>query len=239
VLEHGAASLVLTMRRHELLAVNPFRWMEKAGYLRHYASMDDAARWRWMTTTFDFGQPPTQDGLNRCAQFPNFRLHAGATWTGARRTAQGIELALSDGTRQMADHLLVGTGFEVDPVLRPELRGLADHVVLWRDRYHPPPGQEHAVCGSYPYLAADLSFVERIAGACPALADIHCFNYAASVSNGFSGASLSGMKYGIEPLLWGITRRFWLADEQSHYQVLASWDTPDTDVSVIAAHRAA
>lgn len=239
VLEHGAASLTLTMRRRELLAVNPFRWMEKAGYLRHYASMDDAARWRWMTTTFDFGQPPTQDGLNRCARYANFRLHGGATWTDARATPQGIELTLSDGTRQLADHLLVGTGFDVDPALRPELRGLAPHILLWRDRFQPPAAQRHDVCAGYPYLAPDLSFMERTPGACPALADIHCFNYAASVSNGFSGASLSGMKYGIEPMLWGITRSFWLADEGAHYAVLAAWDAPDTDVSVIASNRAA
>jgi cation diffusion facilitator CzcD-associated flavoprotein CzcO len=238
VLEHGAASLVLTMRRRRLLYANPFRSLEKAGYLRHFASMDDAARWRWMTVTFDFGQPPTQDGLNRCAAFPNFTLQAGAVWTGAELTAEGIALHASDGSTRIVDHLLVGTGFEVDLSLRPELRELHHHIALWRDMYQPPADQAHEVCAGYPYLNHDLSFRERQPGACPALAEIHCFNYGASVSNGFSGASLSGMKYGIEPLLWGITRSFWMADEPAHFQELATWDAVDTDPSVLEGPRA-
>jgi len=234
VLEHGAASLTLTMRRRELLAVNPFRWMEKAGYLRHYASMDDATRWRWMTATFDFGQPPTQDGLNRCAAFANFTLHANATWIGTTLKPDRITITCSDGTAQHADHLLVGTGFDVDMALRPELRDWHGSIARWGDRYPAPLGQEHPVCSRYPYLNPDLSFVERTPSSCPPLAEIHCFNYGASVSNGFSGASLSGMKYGIEPLINGITRCFWLADETANFQVLAGWNAIDTDTSVLA-----
>jgi FAD-dependent urate hydroxylase len=233
VLEHGARCLTLTMRRERLLAVNPFRVFEKAGYLRHFASMDDAARWRWMTVSFDFGQPPTQDGLNRCAAFPNFRLHAGATWSGAVLGPDGVRITRSDGSEEIADHLLVGTGFDVDLSLRPELAEMHSHIALWRDRYAPPAEQAHDVCGGYPYLNADLSFVERVRGACPALARIHCFNYGASVSNGFSGASLSGMKYGIEPLLWGITRSFWMEEEPAHFSELIGYDGIDTDTSVL------
>ena len=49
------------MRRPQILTANPFRYLEKAGYLRHYASMSDADKWRWIQAIFTFGQPPTQD----------------------------------------------------------------------------------------------------------------------------------------------------------------------------------
>jgi cation diffusion facilitator CzcD-associated flavoprotein CzcO len=238
VLEHGAASLTLTMRRPGVLEINPFRCLEKAGYLRHFPSMDDEARWRWMTVTFDFGTPPTQDGLNRCAIFPNFWLHAGATWTSVSQRADGLHITSSDGSTRVADHLLIGMGFETDLTLRPELRAFEKHIARWQDRYEPPPERAHAICGLYPYLNPDLSFVEREAGACPALASIHCFNYGAMVSNGFSGASLSGMKYGIEPLLWGITKTFWMADEPVHFAELANWTAIDTDASVLRGRYA-
>ena len=49
--------------------VNPARWMEKSGFLRHFGDMDDLNRWRWMRILFLRSGPPTQDGINRCARF--------------------------------------------------------------------------------------------------------------------------------------------------------------------------
>ena len=115
LLELGAASVTMFMRRRQILTANPFRYTEKAGFLRHYASMDDADKWRWIQAIFTFGQPPTQDGVNRCAAFPNFALHGGATWTAARETKEGIEVTASDGTVETFDHLFIGCGFRPRP----------------------------------------------------------------------------------------------------------------------------
>jgi cation diffusion facilitator CzcD-associated flavoprotein CzcO len=240
LLEHGAASVTMFMRRAEILQANPFRYMEKAGYLRHYASMDDARKWRWMTAIFRFGQPPTQDGVNRCAAFPSFRLMSSTNWRGttavegdARRQ---VEVLDDRGQRTRFDHLFVGCGFSVDAANRPELAPFAHLIARWRDRFPIPAEDRDEWLADYPYVDRSLAFVERIPGTAPFLKDIHCFNYGATMTNAHSGASLSGMKYGIVPLVDGITRDLWDADEPYHYERTRTWAAVDTDPTPILGH---
>ena len=233
LLELGAKAVTMFMRRQQILTANPFRYTEKAGFLRHYASMDDADKWRWIQTIFTFGQPPTQDGVNRCAVFSNFALHAGATWTAARQTAQGVEITASDGTVETFDHLFIGCGFSPDARGRPELAALAGKIMTWRDAHVPPPDQTDEWLLGFPYLNRDLSFVEKEPGSAPYLKNIHCFNYGATVTNAHSGASLSGIRYGIEPLIHGLTFDLWRADEPTHYEVTRNWSAVDTDPTPI------
>ena len=221
------------MRRAQILTANPFRYTEKAGFLRHYASMGDADKWRWMQAIFAFGQPPTQDGVDRCAAFPNFALHGGATWTAARETTAGIEITASDGTVEAFDHLFIGCGFSPAAEGRPELAGLAGLIRTWRDAHVPPPDQQDDWLLGFPYLNRDLSFVERHPGEAPWLKDVHCFNYGATVTNAHSGGSLSGIRYGIEPLIHGITYDLWRADEPRHFTVTKHWSQVDTDPTPI------
>ncbi len=233
LLELGAASVTMFMRRNQILTANPFRYTEKAGFLRHYASMGDADKWRWIQAIFTFGQPPTQDGVNRCAVFPNFTLHSGATWTAARQTAEGIEITASDGTTETFDHLFIGCGFSPDASGRPELAALAGKIKTWRDAYVPPPSQQDAWLLGFPYLNRDLSFIERVPGTAPFLKNVHCFNYGSTVTNAHSGASLSGIRYGIEPMIHGITYDLWRADEPQHFAKTKNWAEIDTDPTPI------
>jgi cation diffusion facilitator CzcD-associated flavoprotein CzcO len=234
LLELGAAAVTIYMRRRQILTANAFRYLEKAGYLRHYASMSDADKWRWISTIFTFGQSPTQDGVDRCAQFDNFTLHAGATWQSVRRTAAGIEITGSDGSVETFDHLFVGTGFSVDPANRPELAPFAAQIKTWRDVYAPPAAYADEWLLTYPYLNRDLTFMEKVPGAAPVLGQIHCFNYGATVTNAHSGASLSGLRYGIQPLIHGLTYALWKEDELTHFEVTRSWSDLDTDPAGLA-----
>ena len=52
-LEHGAAAVELFCRRPKLPIINPNRWIEFYGFLRHFADLDDAARWRFIKFIFD------------------------------------------------------------------------------------------------------------------------------------------------------------------------------------------
>lgn len=236
LLELGAASVTMFMRRNQILTANPFRSTEKAGFLRHYASMDDADKWRWIQAIFTFGQPPTQDGVDRCAAFSTFVLHSGAIWTGARVTPDGIEITASDGTVETFDHLFIGCGFSPDASGRPELAALAGRIKTWRDAHVPPPDQADEWLLGFPYLNRDLSFVEKVQGAAPWLKNVHCFNYGATVTNAHSGASLSGIRYGIEPMIHGITYDLWRADEPHHFAVTRHWAEVDTDPTPILPH---
>ncbi|MCB1496962.1 MAG: NAD(P)/FAD-dependent oxidoreductase [Bauldia sp.] len=233
LLENGADAVTMYMRRKQILQINGFRYLEKAGYLRHYASMDDASKWRWMTVVFRFGQPPTQDGVNRCGHFPNFMLHPGASWADARMIDGAVEITATDNSVERFDHLFIGSGFVIDPNLRPELARFADNIALWRDRYVPPPERADDTLGTYPYLNPDLSFVEREKGRTPGLESIYCFNYGATVSNAHSGASVTGMKYGIGPMIHGITKALWEEEEAAHFAALDAWSEIDTDASPV------
>lgn len=235
LLELGAKSVTIYMRRRHILVSSPFRYLEKAGFRRHYASMTDAEKWRWVQTLSTFGQPPTQDGVDRCAAFENFTLHANAGWTGVTTTRTGIEITASDGSNETFDHLFIGCGFSMDAHGRPELAGLADNILTWGDVYEPPAGQEDRFLKGFPYLNADLSFIEKAPGETPVLRNIYCFNFGATVTNGYTAASLANLRYGLEPLIHGITLALWQEDEPQHYHIAKHWDGIETDASPLVA----
>lgn len=237
LLELGAAAVSIYMRRPQILTANPFRYLEKAGYLRHYASMGDADKWRWIRAVFAFGQPPTQDGVDRCAAFESFTLHPGAVLTDLVKTPGGLRLEASDGSAETFDHLFIGCGFSMDARNRPELAPLADNMATWTDRLTPPTDQPDPWLASYPYLNRDLSFAERVPGRTPVLRNLFCFNYGATVTNAHSGASLSGLRYGIEPLIHGLTYALWVDDEPEHFQRIRHWSDVDTDPAPLANRR--
>ena len=232
LLELGAGSVTVYMRRDTVLTANPFRYLEKAGYLRHYQSMDEADKWRWIQTILSFGQPPTQDGIDRCAVFENFELHSGATWSDLRETETGIEVHGTDGSLQIFDHLFVGCGFSMDPNGREELKHIAANILTWGEVYQPPAEYADPWLASYPYLDKHLRFSEREPGATPVLNNIFCFNYGTLVSNAHSGASLSGILYGIQPLIHGVTYALWQEAEREHFRITRPWQALDTDPSV-------
>jgi cation diffusion facilitator CzcD-associated flavoprotein CzcO len=234
LLELGAHSVTIYMRRNKVLAANPFRYLEKAGYLRHYQSMDDAGKWRWIRTILSFGQPPTQDGVDRCATFENFTLHAGCNWAALSQTDSGIEVTGTDGSVELFDHLFIGCGFSMDASGRPELAELAPNILTWADVYTPPAEYQDDWLQTYPYLDKSLRFMEREPGATPVLRNLFCFNYGALVSNAHSGASLSGILYGLPTLIHGVTGALWAEDEPEHFRMTKSWQAIDTDPGKLA-----
>lgn len=225
-LEAGAGSVTLCLRRAELPRINPYRWMENAGFLGHFAALPDIDRWRFMKRIFDLNQPPPQDTFWRCRRHASFALRTGCPWTGARMDGPDIVIDTPDGALRF-DFLVVGTGFEVDLTLRPELRRFAADIALWRDRFEPPPELRDRLLSSHPYLGDAFQFLERVPGSSPALRHIHNFTFGATPSMGLSGASISGMRYGVARLVAGLSRELFLDDAQTHLQSLHDYDTPE------------
>ena len=120
--------------------------------------------------------------------------------------------------RAFADFIIAGTGIEVDHRLRPELAHFADDIATWNDCFKPPPGEENTRLGLYPYLSPSFAFVERVPGAAPALTNIHCFNFAATLSFGPIGAAIRPMKYLVPRLVRALTRDLFRADIATHWQ---------------------
>src|SRR4051812_15106618 len=74
-LEHGAAEVHLLFRRPKLVNVNPSRWAEFVGFLKHAAVLPDADKWRYFLQILRRGQLPPADTLARAQQHPHFHLH--------------------------------------------------------------------------------------------------------------------------------------------------------------------
>ena len=56
---------------------------------------------------------------------------------------------------------------------------------------------------------------------------MHCFSFAAMLSMGLSGASISGMKYGVARLVDGVCRALWRADADRHVESLLAYADPE------------
>lgn len=59
------------------------------------------------------------------------------------------------------------------------------------------------------------------------LANIHNFTFSATPSMGLSGASISGMRFGVERLAHGLGRDLYVADGQKHLESLLAYNVPE------------
>lgn len=224
-LELGAGRVDLCLRRPKIPSVNPYRWMENAGFLGYFADLPDQTRWRFMYRIYDLNQPPPQDTFWRCRKHENFAFHTGTPWLAVKETTEGVVVTTPHGEMTF-DFLIIGTGFVIDLTRRPEMHRFAENVTLWRDRFTAPKGEESEVLSSHPYLGGNFQFLPRNAAdpMAPMLAAIHNFTFAATPSMGLSGASISGMRFGVERLAQSIGRELFVQDGEKQLQSLLDYD---------------
>jgi cation diffusion facilitator CzcD-associated flavoprotein CzcO len=216
-LEQGATRAEVCVRRPELPRDNPRRWMENAGFLAHYVDMPDAAKWAYTRRLHDIGQPPPQPTFDAAAALPGFALRTGFPWESVRWTGSEI-LVEGNGKRAAYDQLAIATGFQADLTLRPELAEIARNAARWRDRYTPPPGQEHEGMGQAPYLDRDGAFVEREPGRAPWLSRVFTIVSSANLSLGPVASSVSAMKYVAPRLAEGVKRQLFLDQQEANWK---------------------
>lgn len=231
-LECGAASVHVFARRRALPLVNPNRWMEFAGFLRHFGDLDDARKWAFMKTIFDMNQPPPQETFDRCARFPNFTLGLGVA--PQVRAEAGQVAIVHQGLSERFDFLIAGTGFVVDLGRRPELSRFSDRIALWADRYVPPREDASATLGAYPYLSPNFQFTEKSPEGAPYLKNIFSYTFAAMPSLACS-AGISALKFGVERIAAGISRNLFLEDSDLHLASLRSYGEVELDMGRLAA----
>jgi cation diffusion facilitator CzcD-associated flavoprotein CzcO len=210
-LEAGAKEVHLFCRRAEPMIIQPYRWLTFAGFLRHLHEMPDDRRWRFMSYILGLREGFPQDTYNRVIAFPNFTMHVGRPWTGAREEGGRVVLSTARGAF-VADHAICGTGVRMDPSLVPELAGFADNIALWSDRYTPPPEEANERLAAFPYLAPDSAFIERRPGETPWIRDIHFFGIATTMSFGPAGSSINAMTIAVPRIAAGVTRGLFEAE---------------------------
>lgn len=230
-LEAGAAEAVVCLRRKEIQRINPQHWMGKAGFLRHFADLNDDWKWRFMRHMFNYNIPAPQDAYNRLSRLAGAQIRQNAGWRAVRpvkgREGDEVEIETTSGDTIRTDFLIAAVGFVVDFRLRPELEEFHHAIALWRDRYVPPKGEEDPAISSYPYLGPDFEMIEKVPGTAPYLGRIRNFSYGSFVSMGLSGAAISGLKFSVLRLVSGLTRSLFLEEVPALHQSFTSYAVPE------------
>ncbi len=209
----GIAEAHVFMRRAEMPRINPIRFMENAGFLRHFADLPDAVKYASMDFFLNHSQPPTNDSFTRAAAYPGFSLHLGEPWTKVEEIAQGVRVTTPKGMHDYA-FVIASTGLLTNVALRPELTEVAGDIAHWRDVYTPPEGKMNRLIEDHPYLGSSFEFLPKTPDAADRLHGLFVFNYSALVSLGLSAAALSGLKFAAPKVVSGITRQLFSDDSQ-------------------------
>jgi len=110
------------------------------------------------------------------------------------------------------DFVIAGTGYSADLASRPELRDFASQILLWRDRYTPPPDEQDEMLGRSPYLGPGHELLPRRSDATPLLQHIHVQNPAGFVSFGLPIGDVPSMKRDIPVIVGRISADLFRAD---------------------------
>lgn len=232
-LEAGAAQVHLFVRRSAVPAVPITRTRAYPGAYDNYAQLPDALRWRQALRFRRAGSTPPADAVERVAKHPNFHLHPGTVWSQA--SVEGGRIAARAGNETFQfDFAIAGTGYLIDPAVRPELSAISKDILLWRDRYVPADNERDDYLGAHPYLGAAHEYLEKTPGAAPYLANLHVYNPAGLVSFGVPVGDVPSMKRDIPAVVSRISRDLFLAD-LAHHEERLNGDVPaDFDATLYA-----
>jgi len=173
-------------------------------------------------------EPFTKDAWNRVSRFSNYRLRVGEACRPL--VVDGDQIRIHTRTGEHAfDFLICGTGVEIDQNRRPELHYFADDIARWQDRYTPPPDEADERLSGFPYLSPSFAYTERKPGAAPQLANIHCFNIAATMSFGPSGAAIRPLRYAVPRLAQALTRDLFRGDLAHHWEEFRAFTDTEFD----------
>lgn len=233
-LEAGAGEVHLFARRADIASVPINRVRGYPGAYDNYPALPDALRWHQAVRFRQVGSTPPPDAVRRAVRFDNFHLHLAAPWTAAW-PEDGRVRAEAAGESFRFDFVIAGTGYFVDPSARPELADFAGRILLWRDRYTPPPGQEDAGLGAHPYLGAGHEYLEKVPGEAPFLKDIHVYNPAGFVNFGLPIGDVPSFRRDIPAVVARISRDLFLADLDAHERRITGTISAEFDASLYAS----
>lgn len=245
-LETGCARLDLFIRRTDIPRVNKFTGIGSQGVIHGFAGLPDDWKWRFLDHTIRAQTPPPRPSTLRVSQHANAHFHLGSPILKLEEKADHVVLTTPKGAYDV-NFIIFGTGFQVDLLSRPELSAVAPYIRLWRDRFAAPKDMPNAELENSPDLGGGFEFLEKVPGTCPALHQIHCFNFPATLSHGKLSGDIPAISEGADRLARGIVRSLFVADRERHYAALTAFDTPellgdewtDADAAVGAPHAAA
>ncbi|WP_186125436.1 NAD(P)-binding domain-containing protein [Burkholderia gladioli] len=222
-LEAGASRVDLLFRRDDIPRINKLTGIGSPGLVHGFADLSPADKWRFLHYSLSSQTPPPRDSVLRVARHAHAFFHARSPLVSLEANADGLAIGTPRGQHHV-DFLIFATGFRTDWDARPEFAAFAQQVRRWRDRDDFPPGEDDPELADSPDLDPAYAFRERVPGACPALARIHCFNHAASLSHGKLSGDIPAISNGAQRLATGIASALFVADRERHYDALLAYD---------------
>lgn len=226
-LEAGAAEVRLLVRRKHMPRINKLTGIGSMGFIDGWPALSEEWRWRLMHYSQDTQTPPPRNSTQRVSRHLNAFFHMGVAVEAMRLNNGVVEIHASNRRVFETDFVILGTGFTVDINARPEIAEYAGAIALWADRFVPPPDVADTGLGQFPYLAPDFAFTEKTPGDAPFLADIHCFNHAASLSLGKVAGDIPQISTGAAWLAQGIAAGLYTRDMPAYWRQLLDYDKPE------------
>jgi hypothetical protein len=224
--EAGAAAVHLFVRRSDMPRVNKLMGIGSPGFTHGFPELPEAWRWTIMYYSFTTQTPAPRGSTLRLSRHPTAHFRFGHAIERVEPVGDGLRVHTSKGPYEL-DYLILGTGFSVEPTAREELGEAAREIACWGDRFTPPAGWEHRELGRFPYLAPDFAFTERTPGRAPWLTNVHCFNYAASLSLGKVSGDIPAVSVGAGWLADRLAATFYVRDIDVHWEQLLAYDKPE------------
>jgi cation diffusion facilitator CzcD-associated flavoprotein CzcO len=237
-LEAGAASVTMYARRPHLPQVNKSKWSVFSGFMKGYAGLSDAQRWRFYTYILAQQAPPPHESVLRCQKHAGFSIRFGTPWRDLAADDAGI-IVTTDHGRTRYDAAILATGFAVDLPARAELAALRGHIAIWRDRVSADDAARHTEAARFPYLGPGFELQENAPGAAPGIDRIHVFNWGSTLSHGALAGDIPGLATGALRLAEGVVRRLFAEDADRHFEALTAFEDPELLPTAYFVPRAA
>lgn len=242
-LEAGAASLDMLIRRPEMPRINKMTGIGSQGVVQGMYFLPDTWKWKIFDYVAAAQTPPPHASTLRVSRHENAHFYLDCGIKAVAEQAGQLLISTTQGQKAY-DYLIVATGFKNDFSGRAEFANIAPHIRSWADaRYQAAMGSARTHMLEAPDLGPAFEFQERVAGACPMLQHIHCFNDAAMLSHGKVSGDIPAVSAGAERLVRGITAALFQEDIQQHYASLEAFANPEllgdewTDSSPLIKHE--
>lgn len=226
-LEAGAASVDLLIRRREMPRINKMTGIGSQGVVQGMHRLPDGWKWKFVDYTAATQTPPPRSSTLRVSRHPQAHFYLNCGIESVREENNALTIATTQGEKSY-DFLIAATGFANDFHGRPEFAAIAPFIRSWSDgRYRADMGNPRSSMLDAPDLGPDFEFREKVAGSCPQLAHIYCFNDAAMLTHGKVSGDIPAVSAGADRLVRGIAASLFADDVALHYASLEAWDNPE------------
>jgi|694.fasta_scaffold15405_9 cation diffusion facilitator CzcD-associated flavoprotein CzcO len=223
-LEKGAEWVDLLIRRSSLPYINKFASITYSGFTEGYNYLKDEDKLRMISIGIEAGATPPVESLIRIAHFKNVKLRKNVYLHQIHRQDGQIQVETNRGIFNY-DYLILATGYCIDGSQQPELQPLMPLIKLWGDQasVFSKDVSSKPYYRNFPYLGFSFEFLEKKEGTAPFLKNIHCFNFAATLSHGLLSSDIPGIGAGAARLARGIAKDFFTHDSEKYIERLKNY----------------